>query len=146
MSQKIDVPAGNSGELPAEDWLEINQLISEFNFHLGSGNAEAYAALFTVDGSFLREGRAAVVGRKNLVEFIKERSKRPDARTRTQWGSNVVIRPFADGAVAESYQMIVDQVAGGYRIGGVHVKVDELRKENGKWRFHSRRNVSMRGE
>jgi hypothetical protein len=148
MTEKTDGKTDAAPNFGAKDWVEIYQIIAEYNDYLGTGKAEAYGNLYTVDGTFMGEGegRKPVVGRKNLIEFIKQRWTKPEVRKRTHWASNVVIRPTAEGAEAESYQMMVDKVADGYRIGGIHKKIDVLRRENGKWRFHVRRSAPLNAE
>jgi uncharacterized protein (TIGR02246 family) len=131
--------------LTAEDRLDIQQLISEYSFHEDSGDAAAWAALFTSDGSFIGAGRPPVTGTAALVAFARKRWERPEVRARTHWVSNIVIRPTAQGAAAESYQLTVDKIGKEFRITSVAGKSDELRRENGKWRFHIRRAVPVGG-
>ena len=95
------------------------------------------------DGTFVGLEGKAVTGRDNLVKFIQARNAKPSVQTRTHWASNIIIRPSANGATAESYQMTVDQGGETFRVSGTHIKVDELRRENGKWRFYHRRSVPM---
>jgi hypothetical protein len=133
--------------LTVEDRLEIHQLISQYSFYEDSGNAEAWAALFTNDGGFIGSGDKSIFGRENLTEFARRRwADKPQVRNWTHWVSNIVIRPAAGGAVSESYQMTLEKQADGYRIVKLSGKSDELRREDGEWRFHVRRIVPMPNE
>jgi uncharacterized protein (TIGR02246 family) len=134
--------------LTVEDRLDIQQLIADYSFYEDTGSAEAWAALFTVDGRFVGSGDKVIVGRDKLAQFAARRwEEKPQVRNWIHWVSNVSIRPSEDGAVSQSYQMTVEaQADGGYRIVKLSGKVDELRREDGQWRFHVRRIVPMPAE
>jgi uncharacterized protein (TIGR02246 family) len=130
-----------SASLSAADRLEIERLIALYNVYEDTGNAEAWVDLFTKDGTLIGGGgKAPAVGRDKLIEAARRRWKdRPEVRSRVHWVSNVEVTPTADGAAAHSYQMTVEKQGETYRICRLSTKVDELRRENGEWRFHLRR-------
>jgi uncharacterized protein (TIGR02246 family) len=128
-------------ELTAEDRCDIQELISEFNFHEDAGNAEAWTALFTVDGCFVPPGKQPIEGRQKLLEHATHRATEKLEAPKQHWSSNVVIRRTSDGAEVRSYQMTTGKHAGGNHIRALAVITDELRRENGKWRLHLRRIV-----
>lgn len=137
----------NRPGLSADDRLEIQQLMAEYAFCDDTGDAERWASLFTAEGTFVGLGKAPVVGRAALEAFARKRwDDKPEVRRRTHFVSNIVIHPSPEGATAESYQMTIDKFPDGQRVKGVTGKSDELRVENGKWRFHSRRTVSRFAE
>lgn len=132
------------GTLSADDKLEIQELIAEYSFHEDTGNAEAWGALFTADGRFCGRNKPPVVGRDNLIAFARKRwETKPQVHHRAHWVSNIIIRASQDGATASSYQMSIDKDEDAYRIVSLTGKEDELRKEDGKWRFHVRRVVPL---
>jgi hypothetical protein len=129
-----------AGGLSVEDRLDIQQLIAAYNFYEDSGDAESWGQLFTVDGGFTGSENKAITGRDNLIQFAKRRwNEKPQVRKWVHWVSNVVIEPSADGARAKSYQMTIEMQDDGYRIHKTSIKLDELRRENGQWRFYMRR-------
>jgi uncharacterized protein (TIGR02246 family) len=134
-----EVATTEVARLSAEDQLEIQQLMSRYSFYEDSGQAEEYASLYTVDGSFVGSGDKKVTGREALARFARERwETKPQVRTWTHWVSNIVITPTPGGAEARSYSMVVEKAGDGYRIVKVSGKQDELRREDGAWRFHVR--------
>jgi uncharacterized protein (TIGR02246 family) len=137
-----DKPA--SSPLSAADQHEIRALISEYSIHEDCGNAEAWAQLFTSDGSFYGSGKPSVHGRDNLLASAHRRwAERPEVHGRVHWVSNIIITADPLGARASSYQMTTKEIDGVNRITAVSGKEDILRKENGKWRFHVRRVVPI---
>jgi hypothetical protein len=83
-----------------------------------------------------------VFGRANLVAFAKERwESRPEVRSWVHCVTNVAIWPTAGGAEAHSIQMTIEKV--GFRIVLISQKSDELRREDGRWRFHVRRALPL---
>lgn len=144
MAQSSEAPEGAEVELLAEDRLAIIQLISEYNVHEDTGDADAWAALFTVDGTFLRSGKPPISGRDDLRAFARHRWQTDmTVRNRTHWFSNPLIKPSSMGALAETYQMTIDRNGEGYRIKGISGKSDDLRREDGKWRFYCRKIIPM---
>jgi uncharacterized protein (TIGR02246 family) len=146
-SEKI---ATETAELSAEDRLEIQQLIARYSFYEDSGQAESYASLFTSDGTFFGGGDKTVTGREALARFARERwETRPQVRKWTHWVSNIVITPTPDGAEAKSYSMVVEKNGNDgndYKIVKTSGKHDELRREDGSWRFHVRRVFALPAE
>jgi hypothetical protein len=144
MNQSAPASVQSVGQLTAEDRLDIHQLIAQYSYYEDNGNAEAWAALFTVDGRFVGSGDKLIIGRDNLIEFARRRwEDKPQVRDWLHWVSNVVIRPTADGAEADSYHMTIEKRADGHAIGRPSGKSDEFRRENGEWRFHVRRVVTL---
>lgn len=126
-------------KLSAEDRLEIQQLMARYSLYEDSGQAAEYASLYTVDGSFVGSGDKKVTGREALARFARDRwETKPQVRKWTHWVSNIVITPTPEGAQARSYSMVVEKSDDGYRIVKISGKQDELRREDGAWRFHVR--------
>lgn len=124
--------------LTADDRLEILQLHSQYSLYEDTGQSEAWADLWTADGSFLGKRGDIVAGRENLLRFSRDRWQKPGSRTKAHWVSNIVITPSSDGADCLSYGMLVEKSGDGYRILDIQGKKDQIRREDGKWRFHYR--------
>lgn len=126
--------------LSAQDRLDIQELIAEYCHYEDSGEAEAWADLYTSDGRFVGGGGKLAVGREALVEFATRRwADKPQVHNWIHWTANVVIRPTADGANVRSFQMVVECDGANYRVHKLSGKDDVVRKENGRWRFYERR-------
>jgi hypothetical protein len=139
--KQMQQSAPTTGTLSADDRFEIHQLIEgEYFLYEDNGKFEPWAELFTTDGSFFPAGKTPVFGRKSLVEFARNRwETRPEVRNWRHVVTNIVIRATAEGAEADCYQTTVEKVGSEYRVRLLSRKADELRREDGKWRFYSRR-------
>jgi uncharacterized protein (TIGR02246 family) len=128
----------------AQDRVEIEQLMWDYIRALDSGNAEAYAALFTPDGQF---GKAAyaVKGREALKKMILDARKMVDAKPKIDAENksdkkpsrmyHVVTNPHIefidkDHARYHAYWMGA-LTAGGTTSAGR--EVNDLVRINGKW-------------
>lgn len=126
-------------ELTADDRNEIRELIARYSHLEDSGDAEAWAELFTTDGSFTGSKGNVVQGREALRDFAADRWLRPEVREYVHWIGNVVITPTEEGAETDSYQMLVQVNAdGGCSVRKLSGKHDRLRREDGRWRFQNR--------
>jgi hypothetical protein len=65
---------GRNSSLTAQDHIDIQQLYAAYNNAFDGGNAEAYAPLFTPDGTF-----NDIAGRDALVAFVKRGPSRHNA-------------------------------------------------------------------
>lgn len=116
--------------LTAEDYIEIQQLYTQYNYAIDAGDVEAYVALYVPDGSF-----NDFQGHDGLREFMENR----DGATRRHWNTNLMITGTPEGAKGSVYLLLVDvgvrppalSVAGQYE--------DTLVKTPQGWRFKSRR-------
>lgn len=126
--------------LSAADRLEIRELIAEYCFCEDTADAEGWAALFTTDATLIGSGgKPPVVGRDALLEFARRRDSNPEKRNRIHLATNIVIHPTSEGARAKSYQVTIDRLETGLKIAKISGRADELRRENGRWRFYFRR-------
>ena len=125
--------------LSVADRLEIQELLARYNFYEDSGQVEPWVNSFTTDGGFMHSSGKSYIGHDELRRFALDREKRPGARQSVHWASNLFITPTAEGAQAQYYVMLVEQLPdGSFRIRGMSRKTDELRQENGQWRFKFR--------
>jgi uncharacterized protein (TIGR02246 family) len=123
----------------AQDRVEIEQLMWNYIHALDSGNAEAYAALFTPDGQFGR-GATAIKGRDALKKMVSDARQKLDAEKKSGKKMarmyHVVTNPHIefidkDHARYHAYWMGVFASGGGITSAGR--EVNELVKLNGQW-------------
>jgi hypothetical protein len=135
------VTGGAAGVLTAADRLEIQELINRYAVAEDSGDVDDWVGTFTVDGVF-KPPEGTIIGREALRAFIIARLKRAEAARTLHWVGNSLVKPSAEGAHALSYETVIERMGDGtFRIRSVETKHDELRRENGHWRFKSRFNT-----
>lgn len=124
-----------------EDLEEIRRLYVDYGRHLDAGDAAAYAALFARDAKV----RLGAVLRADGREEIERAAAVMMARTR-EAGRSVhvigapVVELHGDTATGECVWAAVADDGGGQRVlVGRHL--DELVREDGRWRFLVRRGV-----
>jgi uncharacterized protein (TIGR02246 family) len=85
--------------LSYEDRVAIDALLAGYAYAFDTGDGEAFADLFTPDGSFVNLGVATMTGREALVEFVRtDAGWRIAKRTFSSWvEAQLVDAPFAFG-------------------------------------------------
>jgi uncharacterized protein (TIGR02246 family) len=123
----------------AQDRVEIEQLMWNYIHALDSGNAEAYAALFTPDGQF-GKGDAAVKGREALKKMVLEARQKLDADKKSDKPKprmfHVVTNPhieFIDENHARYHAYWMGVFAAGGDVTSAGREVNELVRINGQW-------------
>jgi hypothetical protein len=133
------IPPTRQSSLTAADYLQIQQLVSSYGHALDSGygkgeNGEAYANLYTTDGSF-----AGAVGHEQLVVLGKIQPRGPDYVR--HFLTNHVIEPTSEGARGKEYLVVIDVGENGKPsslfLGG-HYEENYVRTADG-WRMKERR-------
>jgi actinorhodin biosynthesis protein ActVIA len=120
-------------KLSADDYIEIQQLYARYNNAIDTGDAEAYAATFTPDGSFNNfKGHDALVG------FIHNWHDKMGGANRRHWNTNLLITPTAEGAHGTVYLMLLDVSTRPPTIGTAAKYDDELVKTKDGWLFTKR--------
>jgi uncharacterized protein (TIGR02246 family) len=126
--------------LASDDILAIQKLIADYNHIVDAGDGEAFADLFTEDGS-LDTGFNVVKGRDELRDFAGlVPSMAPGARHMV---TNVSIDGVGGDATARLYLQMW-QTAGGAAESKLVISgryEDTLRREDGRWRFVTRKMV-----
>ena len=117
--------------LTAQDYAEIEQLYAQYNLALDGNDAEAWAATFTNDGSFM-----TYTGHDGLVSFVKAWHERMGGSTRRHWNSNLRITGDSTKADGTVYLMLVDVAT--KSISGTGTYKDSLVKTPQGWRFAKR--------
>jgi len=136
----------------ARDRQQIDELMWRYARALDSGDADAYAALYTVDGQF-GAGANATKGRDALKKMITGTGQR-------QGGAPQAARPpmyhatanhqltFKDKDHARIDAYYITTVAGSGRetpprVAGVGRSIDEFERVNGQWLIKSRNVAPM---
>lgn len=125
-------------KLSAEDRFEIQDLYAAYAFRYDRGEAEAWADLFTSDGTFGRAGEEPAQGREELERFVAENlGANPGVTHHT---SNVVAEPDGpDRAIGGAYALVVRvDEDGAVRLRNVGTYQDELVRTPAGWRFAAR--------
>ena len=117
--------------LSSEDRLEIMDLAARYNHAIDFGDAGAWAATFTADGTFEMPGRS-LSGAAELEAFAKQ----AQAGTR-HWTNNLLIEGDGDHATLRCYLCLQKNGSGEPLTTGLYT--DELRKVDGRWRFAVRK-------
>ena len=121
---------GGSSSLTADDYVEIQQLYTRYNYAIDDGEVEAYVAFYTSDGSF-----NDFSGHDGLRTFMNGRT----GGTRRHWNTNLVIKPTPEGASGAVYLMFLDVGVQPPAVTGAGRYEDTLVKTAEGWRFKTRR-------
>lgn len=123
--------------LPVEDVLAIQKLLADYNHSIDAGDGDGFAGTFVEDGT-LDVGHGVTEGRAALKEFASALpSMVPGIRHLI---SNLSIDGSGDTATSRVYLQAWVTAGGAAEskliISGIYR--DELRREDGEWRFVSR--------
>lgn len=117
--------------LSSDDFTEILQLYFQYPLILDSGDGEAFADLFTEDGSF----GDRVKGRQALLEFATR-----EPRNIRHASLTPLIIPTENGAKGVITNLFIDVSQEPAVITRVSQYTDELVKTQNGWKFKSRKN------
>jgi len=137
--------AGAGNDTEGQDRAQIEKLMWQYIRALDTGDAEAYAAVFTPDGQF-GNGANATKGRdalKKMINDFKQRTADNEAKTGTKRAQlyHVIANSYLqfldkDHARLEAYWMTMAAAGADKtppRVAGVGREVDELVRVNGQW-------------
>jgi 3-phenylpropionate/cinnamic acid dioxygenase small subunit len=119
--------------LSTQDYIDIEQLYATYNHAIDAGDAEAWAATFTPDGTFNK-----FTGHDQLVGFIAQWKEKMNGGNRRHWNTNLRILPSKDGASASVFLMLLDVGSKPATIVATGTYSDTLVKTASGWRFKSR--------
>jgi SnoaL-like domain len=125
--------AQNKGALTPADYIQIQQLYAQYNNAIDSGDAEAFAATFTPDGSF-----NDLHGHDALVGFVHYWCDKMNGANLRHWNTNLVIDPTAEGATGSVYLMLINIGAQPPVIALAAKYHDQLVNTPDGWRFERR--------
>lgn len=117
------------GSLTTQDYIDIQQLYTKYNYAIDSGDVEAYVALYTADGTFNN-----FQGQEGLRKFMSGRT----AGSTRHWNTNLLITPTPEGAKGAVYLLLVDVGATPPAITRAAKYDDVLVKTPQGWRFKTR--------
>jgi len=135
------------------DRQQIEELMWRYARALDTGNAEAYAALYTTDGQF-GSGANATKGREALKQMIAAPRQRqagaepaaPRPQLYHTTANHQVVFTDKDHARIDAYHITMAAGAGPQtppRVAGVGRSIDELERVNGQWLIKSRNVAPM---
>jgi len=134
------------------DRQAIDELMWRYARALDTGDAEAYAAVYTTDGQF-GSGANATKGREALKKMVSPRPVQPGAQPAAARppmyhasANHQLVFIDKDHARLDSYY--ITTVAGSGRetpprVAGVGRSIDELERVNGQWLIKSRNVAPM---
>jgi len=117
----------------------IRELLATYCFHLDNYRFAEMAALFTEDGTWdtafgKGTGRAGIVAQAESIS--QPGSPRPG---RVHLTTNIVIALNGDQATVESNWSVIQNTAGGPKIGSAGAYQDQVVKQAGRWLFRYRK-------
>ncbi len=135
--------------LGAEDYVEIQQLVSSYPFALDTGadSGAMYADLFSADGVFVA-GDMKVEGRDKLKAFAFHHRPGQGPLYVRNFSTNSLIEPSAAGATGKAYAAVIDIGESGKPstlLGGGHYD-DQYVKTAGGWRIKRREFIPSKTE
>jgi uncharacterized protein (TIGR02246 family) len=135
----------------ARDREQIEQLMWRYARALDTGDAEGYAANYTIDGQF-GSGANATRGREALRNMIGGARQRQAASTTRRppmfhmTANHQITFTDKDHARIDAYHITMVSAAGPEtpaRVAGVGRSIDELERVNGQWLIKSRNVAPM---
>ena len=133
--------AGDDPEIPytgtADDFMQISQLYSRYNFTIDNGDGEGWADTFTQDGVF-RDPSWCAIGREALIAVVgRDRRIGKDLEHFHMPSLGPIEYQDSNHATIHSTVIVVYETGYGHD-GGIGVTGsydDRLERVAGKWRF-----------
>ena len=122
-----------AANLTPADYAEIEQLYAQYNLALDGGDAEAWVATFTPDGTFNTSS-----GREGLLRFAKDWHEKRNGANRRHWNSNLRLIGTPEGAQGTVYLMLMDVSTRPASVALTGTYSDTLVKTADGWRFKKR--------
>lgn len=127
-------------ELTLEDRLDIQELYARHAQSVDANDGETWSMCFTKDGLFAATtGKLAgkvYRGREELARLGNDRDREPPTR---HWTCNYLFTPREDHIEGRCYVMRIEYGDVAPVIAALAVYHDEIVREDGQWRFRSRR-------
>jgi uncharacterized protein (TIGR02246 family) len=124
-----------------EDLLEIHQLFIDYGRHLDAGDFDAYAELFASDGEVLLGPMGRAKGRDAIKDLMTGALEGSQGSSVHVISSPAVVLD-GDRATSQVMWTLVElDDEGRPRLGMVGRHVDELVREDGRWRILRRRGL-----
>jgi uncharacterized protein (TIGR02246 family) len=124
------------------DLLEIRELFARWSHTEDTGQAEAWAEIFTSDGTHVNSSGRQATGREALAENSRQRWAKPASHLAIHWLGDPVVEATGEGALARQYGMLIDLTSGGCRMRGLTQRSYRLRREGGSWRVYDMAHIT----
>ena len=128
--------------LTADDHLAIQDLYARSNIWADTGGGDAYAGLYSEDGTFSSDHQMR--GRSEIAAVCVAHHAENEASNLAciqHWINNLVVDGDADRATGVAFIMRVARTkdTGEFKIIGQGTYHDDLVKQDGRWYFKSRK-------
>ena len=121
-----------------EDSEEIRRLYARYAWTTDNGEAEAWAACFTQDASFVAPGADKVIGREALIEMASAHWASLGAAKQRHVLTNIRFDLDGDRGEGGCYVQYYLTRDGSTALKGLGVYRDQFRRVDGEWLFESR--------
>lgn len=133
-------PAGSYEGTP-DDFMQISQLFSRYNYTIDNGDGVAWADTFTPDGVF-QDPSTCAMGREQLINVVgRTPTIGKDQKMHHVPELGPIVYSDRDHATVHSTVMVVGETAYGSKDGGIMITGtydDTLVRLKGKWVFSYR--------
>ena len=130
--------------LSTADELEILELAARYNHAIDHREGEAWADVFTDDGQLITDGTVRAAGREGLLGHIR-RAQASGQKVR-HWICNPLIDGDGDSARLRMYVLAYVFTDGNITPTIMGEYDDDLVRENGRWKFRTRRVTACGGD
>ena len=133
--------------LPAQDYVDVQNLYARYNHASDAGDAETYAACFTDDGVLQIDPVGVLVqGRASLVAYKQKDAAGRGGRYRRHWNGSLWLEPVdADTVRGRCYFHGYNGTPGQPPVlADAGVYDDRIVRVGGVWRF-ARRHITLDG-
>ena len=126
----------DDAELSVEDRLEILELFARYSWAFDTGDADAYASVFTEDG-VMEGGSKRIAGRDELRAFVR---RLWDPAVATQhWTTNHLLSGSSAACTSTCYLVEVESTDAQAHVALVGCYRDDLVREPDGWHIAHRR-------
>lgn len=137
----IDAAQRGANTLTAEDYIEIQRLLTRYHWAADATDGAAWANLFTSDGEYEVVGQYKVKGREQLMELPKKSFGTPTEKSPLHFVTNIWVEPTPEGARGGAYMLMATPGGKGtpITINSIVVYEDVVVKTSEGWRIKSRK-------
>ena len=138
--------AASAEELTLEDRAAIEDLYARYAWALNRGEDDAFAEVFTAE-SYFEDPSGQYSGSDTPYEVMAAMRANTTFPGRQHWVGQIVMAGTTQQATARAFVMVTSRHAtGATNLHLVAAYFDELRKDDGQWRFARRVAKPWRGE
>jgi uncharacterized protein (TIGR02246 family) len=119
--------------LTAEDRLDIKQVLVLWAQYEDQGKADAWAGLFTPDGSCTYSDGRVIVGRAALAQASAERWDKPKSKRCIHWMGDAAITGTRTQADVTNYCIVFEKTEAGMVSKGASLRSYVFVRSEGQW-------------